>query len=200
MENDMKNWNWMKVLLLAVVTCCMFSGCSDSFNDIVLGVDETEGREIQIDSGGDAFIETRDGQKLYRDESGEFTSETPLPDPTPTPEVVSEANLAPFALVVLLSLLFTGCTTVNNVNPGGGLFSYVSFSSDSGTKANASASVSGYNRGGVNDTKAAEGPIDGGENWTDSQGGGEVSANTAVGESEASQEVADDPEEVAPEE
>lgn len=191
----MKNMNWFKFLGLVLIGVT-FAGCSDSFNDIVLGVEETEGREIQIDSGGDAFVETRDGQRLYRDESGEFTSETPLPDPTPTPEEVSEASLIPFALVVLLALMMTACNMSRITIEG----DVTTFNNEGGTKANATAQISGYSRGGVQDGKSSEGSKSEDENWTDAIGGGEVSANTAVGDGDASQEVVDDAEELSGEE
>lgn len=81
--------------------------------------------------------------------------------------------------LILLALSSAGCMT-RIENRGSGYTVRV----DSGTKANASLSLSAYARGAVLETEASEaGKKEDGQTWIDTQGGGEVraNANTKVG-------------------
>ena len=80
--------------------------------------------------------------------------------------------------LILITLLFSvGCVTKFESRTENG---DVVIHSDSGTKANASLQASIYSRGGTMDSEASEGSATGDEAWTDSTGGGQVSATTSV--------------------
>jgi len=89
--------------------------------------------------------------------------------------------------LILLALSSAGCMT-RIENSGSGYTVRV----DSGTKANASLSLSAYARGAVLETEASEaGKKEDGQTWIDTQGGGEVAANanTKVGEGNDTQDL-----------
>ena len=99
-------------------------------------------------------------------------------------------------MLALFVLLGAGCTTRNTFNGNVGTVRI-----DSGTKANASASISAYARGSYLETEATEAASkEDGQTWIDTQGGGEVAANanTKVGQGNDSQAIeADGVEDVA---
>jgi len=171
------------MILMCLLCMMLFSGCSnDGVLNLIGGEDNDEYDYSNRTEVAPTPTPNPDSDEEEEDEEDEEEEE------------VAVANLHPLFVLLLVSFAMTGCTTVNNVKSGP--FSLVRLESDSGTKANANASVLLGTRS-VIDGQASEGSTTDGQNWLDTQGGGEVAANTAVGDSEASQEVAEAQEEAS---
>lgn len=190
----MKIIDWIKVLALVLVSSIFFTGCGD----LDLSEDRRSGEIFVQDTNGDTVLEdVRTGEQRPVPDTLQMDMEMQELEEDANDEEdvleVSEASLSPLAFLLMVAFLMSGCMTWNKVDIAGNVES-LDFDSESGSKANATAQITGYSRGGVQDGAASEGGTSTDENWTDAVGGGEVSANTAVGESEASQEVKEEEE------
>jgi hypothetical protein len=201
------------ILILASLSLVLFTGCDlnllsesaevnrDSKNSSSSTSTTTTTRDGDDNSvvNPAGFIQVRGaGETISVNEAGE----TIITNPDGSVENVGDVNNPDTSnsgllfLLASLSLAFVGCTTRNTFHGDIG-----SVRIESGTKANASMSLSGYARGSALETEATESEAkEDGQTWIDTQGGGEVAANanTKVGQGNDSQAIeADGVEDVA---
>jgi len=174
----MKTHGTFVIALLGLLATILFAGCSDSFNDMVLGNDSSDDSNIQIDNenGGQAYITTDDGRR-YRDEDGGFTREEPLPvvEPTATP-APDEAGLGGLLGVLLVMSLASGCV---NTGKDGAAFVF---------RPNLSPNLSLYSsRSDVGSNAAMDDGQTDDRARIDTDGGGSATANTDVGQGDGDQ-------------
>jgi uncharacterized lipoprotein YehR (DUF1307 family) len=138
-----------------------------------------------ISSGGESFSVNSKGETIITSPDGSQENVGNVNDPT----IPDEGNGGLLLLLASLSLALSGCTTRNTFQGDVGTVRI-----DSGTKANASLSLSAYARGSALETESTEAASkEDGQTWIDTQGGGEVAANanTKVGAGNDSQNVED---------
>jgi hypothetical protein len=167
----MKKHGPFVIALLGLLAILLFAGCS--YRD-----EDQSGVEIRTrDASGNIVLENivTGEQRELPDTLTEALIEAEA-EATPDP---NQSGLGGLLGILLVLSLASGCVTRNEVQTGP--FSVVNFESDSGTKANANAQITGYSRGGIQEGSASEGSTSEDENWTDAVGGGEVAANTDVG-------------------